>query len=102
MKKTILVTTIILMGQFAFAGDCELTTNRKACPGKEDAALKPYKGQNPHTDKPAKAADEAACLKMAETSSKIIRKGTLAEKSVTAKFDGKDLGKTFSDKAECK
>ncbi|NUN06447.1 MAG: hypothetical protein HUU57_11870 [Bdellovibrio sp.] len=101
--KTILVTALLFIGNIAFAGDCSLTTTRVACPGKDDAALKPYDMQKVHTPKkPEKAADEAACLKIAESSSKIIRKGTLAEKSVTAKFDGKDLGKTFADKAECK
>lgn len=93
--------SLILIGQMAFAGDCVLTTDRKACPGKEDAAFKPYNGKNP-ADESKKMDNEEACLKWAEKSSKIIRKGTLTSKSVTAKFDGKDLGKTFSDTAECK
>ena len=101
MKKTALIFSTLLMAQVAFAGDCTITTSRKACAGKESDALKPYNGKNP-TDESKKMDNEEACLKWAEKSSKIIRKGTLTEKSVTAKFDGKDLGKTFSDKAECK
>lgn len=101
MKKTILIVSTLLMAQVAFAGDCTITTSRTACAGKESEALKPYNGKNP-TDESKKMDNEEACLKWAEKSSKIIRKGTLTEKSVTAKFDGKDLGKTFADKAECK
>ncbi len=46
--------------------------------------------------------DEAACLKHAESRFKIVRKGTLTSKKVTASYDGKDLGKTFEDKKDCK
>lgn len=101
MKKTTLIVSTLFMAQIAFAGDCTITTSRKACAGKESEALKPYNGKNP-TDESKKMDNEEACLKWAEKSSKIVRKGTLTEKSVTAKFDGKDLGKTFADKAECK
>lgn len=101
MKKTTLIVALTLAGQFAFAGDCVLKTDRKACAGKEAEVLKPYNGKNPTEDK--KSADSAeACEKMAEKGSKIVRKGTLSEKTVTASFDGKDLGKSFTDKSECK
>lgn len=101
MKKTMLIFAIALIGNMAFAGDCSITTDRKACPGKEADALKPYNGKNP-TEEAKKFDNEEACVKWAEKNSKIVRKGTLTEKVVTVKFDGKDLGKTFSDKAECK
>lgn len=101
MKKTTLVVGIILFGNLAFAGDCTITTDRKACPGKEAEVLKPYNGKNP-TEETKKFDDVGACEKWAEKSAKIIRKGTLAEKKVSAKFDGKDLGKSFSDKSDCK
>ncbi|WP_413288357.1 hypothetical protein [Bdellovibrio sp. HCB337] len=100
MKTTMMIAAMMLFAQASFA-ECELITTRKACPGKETEALKPYDGKNPTTEK-VTADSEDACLKKAEKASKIIRKGTLTEKSVTAKFGGKDLGKTFSDKVDCK
>lgn len=101
MKKTTLVVALCLASQFTFAGDCVISIDRKACAGKETEALKPYNGKNP-TEETKKLDSAEACTKFAEKSSKIIRKGTLTEKSVSGNFDGKDLGKTFSDKAECK
>ncbi|WP_374076754.1 hypothetical protein [Bdellovibrio bacteriovorus] len=101
MKKTTLIVSMLLMGQMAFAGDCVISIDRKACAGKETEAMKPYNGKNP-TEETKKLDNEEACGKWAEKSSKIVRKGTLTEKIVSAKFDGKDLGKTFADKAECK
>lgn len=101
MKRTALILATTLFAQLAFAGDCVITTDRKACAGKEAEVLKPYNGKNP-TEETKSLADAGACEKLAEKSAKIIRKGTLAEKKVTAKFDGKDLGKNFSDKSDCK
>lgn len=101
MKTILMIAATIAFAQMSFAGDCELSISRKACAGKETEALKPYNGQNPTTEK-STTADADACAKKAEKASKIIRKGTLTEKSVSAKFDGKDTGKSFTDKAECK
>ncbi|MNL25937.1 hypothetical protein D3C87_1474390 [compost metagenome] len=101
MKKTTLIFALCLASQFAFAGDCVISIDRKACAGKETDAMKPYNGKNP-TEETKKLDSAEACAKFAEKSSKIIRKGTLTEKNDSGKFDGKDLGKTFSDKAECK
>lgn len=102
MKKSTLIAALIVFGSAAaHAADCTITISRKACAGKETEAMKPYNGKNP-TEETKKLDSEEACLKWGEKSSKIIRKGTLTEKSVTVKFDGKDLGKTFADKAECK
>lgn len=99
MKK-IIVTLIALSFNMAYSADCEITTDRTPCAGKEVETLKPYKGKNPTVDKkPAK--DETECSAIAEKSSKIIRKGTLAAKSVSAKFGDKSFG-PFSDKSECK
>lgn len=91
---------IVLSGSL-LAGECAITINRTACPGKETEMLKPYNGKNPTTEKKTfTALDE--CSKFAEKSSKIVRKGTLAGKKVTGTFDGKALDKEFEDKAECK
>lgn len=99
MKFAILFTAFI--SQYAFSAEkCLITTHRTACPGKEESMLKPYKGVNPTTDE-KEAKDAAECKKMSEESSKIIRKGTLAGKKVTAKY-GKDSFGPFEDKAECK
>lgn len=112
MRTALLIATS-LFAQIAFAGICEITIDRKACPGKEAAAYQPYEDKglgdvpgfckskkcNPTVEKkPAK--DLADCKKKVEEVSKIQRKGTLTEKSASGKFDGKDAG-TFSDKPGC-
>lgn len=86
----------------AYAGECTIITTRGSCPGKETETYKPYDGKNPTTE--TKKADSAAdCAKLAEKSSKIIRKGTLKDKKVTAKFDGADVegGKAWTDEVTC-
>jgi hypothetical protein len=86
-----------------FAADCKWKTERTACPGKEEEAFKPYAGKHQTDEEDKKAADEASCLKTVEAFTKIVRKGTLtAKKSTHITFKGKDTGKTFEDKAECK
>lgn len=83
----------------SFAGDCLVTVNRTACPGKETDALKPYNGKNP-TEIKKHAKDEAACAEMAVKEAKIIRRKTLAEKRVTATFEGREVAPA-SDKKPC-
>jgi hypothetical protein len=85
----------------AFAGDCVLSIERTACPGKETEALKPYSGKNPTEEKKDKANSEADCSAEAEKAAKIIRKGTLSKKVVSAKFGGKEIGKK-EDSSACK
>ena len=70
MKKIILMFATVVMAQTAFAGDCQITIDRKACPGKEVDALKPYNGKNP-TEESKKLDDAGACEKWAEKSAKI-------------------------------
>lgn len=96
----LLISSILGFSTLASAGECELKIKRGACPGKEAEAYKPYMGKVQTSEK-KEAADEKACLDLADKASKIVRKGTLNSKEVTASFGGKDLGKTFSDKAEC-
>ncbi len=101
LKNILVILTAISFYNVANAGDCVMKVKRDACAGKEVEALKPYGGKvETEEKKPAASADE--CAKTAEKTSKIIRKGTLSGKTVTAMFDGKDIGKSFSDKAECK
>ncbi len=101
MKTSIfaLIAATLFVGSLAQA-ECKLSIDRTACPDKKEAAYKPYGGKNP-TDETTKAADEAACVKDAEKASKIIRKGTLSKKTVTAMFGGKEVGKK-EDSAACK
>ena len=73
---------------------------RDACAGKEASAFKPYNGKS-ETEEKKTVADEAACKAEAKKAAKIVRKGTLSKKTVSASFDGKDAG-TESDSAECK
>lgn len=101
MRKLLCSLFITALTTSAFAADCELSIDRKPCPGKEAAAFKPYDGKNPTIEKKPKAGNAEACTKEGEAAAKIVRKGTLAEKIVTIKFDGKEVTKK-SDKSECK
>lgn len=103
MKKMMLsVMAMTLASSMAMAGECAFKTAREACPGKETEAFKPYDGKK-ETDDKKDVADEKACLALAEKGAKIVRKGTLTSKKIhTVTFAGKDLGKTFEDKKDCK
>ena len=101
MKITLLLIAAFFAAPASFAAECDLMIDRTPCAGKESEALKPYEGKNPTVEK-APANDAETCLKKAERAAKIIRKGTLTQKTVSAKFEGKDLGKSFTDKAACK
>jgi hypothetical protein len=104
VKKTAVLIATLLLSQFALAGKCDIVVDRTPCPGKDAEAWKPYNGKNPAPDSNEKVDTEDACLKWAEKSSKIQRKGALAKKKVTSvSFNGKDLGKTFEGApSECK
>lgn len=93
-----LVSTLVVFAATNARAACELSIDRTACPGKEEAAFKPYNGKNP-TAETTKATSAETCLKDAEKASKIIRKGTLSKKVVTASYDGKELGKPSDEKA---
>ena len=101
MKKLGLLIATLLISNSLLAGECTLSIHRTACAGKEAEMLKPYDGKNPTEEKDAKATTAEACTAAAEKAAKIVRKGVLAKKVVTAKFDGKDLGEKSSEK-ECK
>ena len=103
---------LVVFGIQSFAGICEVTIDRKACKGQEAKAFEPYKDKgtgdvdpfckkcNPTVEKkPAK--DLAECKKKTEELSKILRKGTLSEKTTKGKFDGKEDAGTFTDKPGC-
>jgi hypothetical protein len=100
-KQLILALALGLSPLLASAGDCEITTKRTACPGKEQEVLKPYGGKNPTVEIQSSASPEN-CKALAEQGSKIVRKGTLQGKSVSAKFN-KDSKQTFefSDSSAC-
>ena len=102
MKKiSLLILAITLTAGATFAGECKIKIAREACAGKETEAFKPYDGKK-ETEETKQVADEAACGAFADKSSKIVRKGTLTSKKVTANFGGKDLGKTYEEKKDCK
>jgi hypothetical protein len=103
MNKLLLsALALTLSSSVAMAGECVFKTAREACPGKETEAFKPYDGKKETEDK-KDVADDKACIALAEKSAKIVRKGTLVSKKVhTVMFAGKDLGKTFEDKKDCK
>lgn len=92
---------VISMGSVANAGACKLSILRAACsPAKEKAMLKPYDGKNP-TVETLDLPSEKECVAKAEEQAKIVRAGTLAKKTVTVSFDGKDLGNKEGT-SECK
>lgn len=94
---------ILFSALSAQAGDCVLKIAREACPGPENEteAYKPYNGKR-ETEEKKSVGDEAACKKEAETAAKIIRKGILSQKKVTATFDGKAVAGDFKGTAKCK
>jgi hypothetical protein len=102
VSKLIVAASLVLSSS-AFAGECLLSITRVPCPGKDVEAFKPYAGQKT-TEEKKSSADAVACTKEAEKASKIVRKGTLAKKTVLAKFDGAavDGGKEFVGTSECK
>ena len=89
--KLFLATVLSVTSLAAFAGECELTINRSACPNKDKEAYDPYKGVNPTVEKKS-AANDMACLANAKKACKIVRKDILSKKTVSAKFDGKTVG----------
>lgn len=99
MKFIYLAALVALCSSAVFA-ECNLTIDRKACPGKEAEAVKPYDGKNP-TEEKGKATTEDACMKEGEKAAKIVRKGVLAKKTVKISFNGKALGEK-SDEKDCK
>ena len=101
MKFLSLLSLTLILSHSAFAGDCSLSIDRKACPGKEAEALKPYDGKNPTEEKIAKATTLDACTKEGDKASKIVRKGVLTKKTVKITFDGKMVEEKSSEK-ECK
>ncbi len=95
------LTSTLLFSVNSFAGDkCMITTDRTPCPGKEEAALKPYGKVNPKTEE-AKVASKEACIAAVAEQAKIIRKGTLSKKVVNATFGSEKLAEQSST-AECK
>lgn len=102
MKKTTFIIALVSLVAFnAQAGKCVMKINRKACPGKETEAYKPYNGKV-ETEETKEAKDKADCEKQAEKSSKIVRKGALSLKTVNATFDGAALAKPYEGKSDCK
>lgn len=99
-KQLILALALGLSPLLASAGDCEITTHRTACPGKEKEVLQPYGGKNPTVEVQAAASPEA-CKALAEKSSKIVRQGTLKGKNVSAKFNKDAKAFEFSDSSAC-
>lgn len=92
MKNKLLFSLFatIVAGPFAFAGTCEITTTRTACPGKESISYKKCDGQQTCSDfkdlsdaQQCKAAAIASCENSRLTITKL--------KVITATFDGKEL-----------
>lgn len=100
MKKSFVVAMVLAITSASFAGECVLKIKRDACAGKEAAAFKPYNGKA-ETEEKKKVDNADACKEEAKKAAKIVRKGTLSKKTVTASFDGA-AAVTESDSAECK
>lgn len=101
LRKILMFGMVLSFSTMVFAGECKIKVDREPCPGKKEETFKPYDGKNPTEEtKTVEKLDQ--CLAFAEKASKIVRKGTLAKKTVTGTFDGADLKKTFSDTSVCK
>ncbi len=74
----------------AYAGVCELTVTRVACAGQEAASYKKCDGKASCAVK-KKADNEAACVKAAEEECVNSRTEITKSKTVSAKFDGKEV-----------
>lgn len=101
MKFVKVVAVAVLFASNAYAGDCVMKIKRTACPGKATEAFKPYNGKE-ETEEKKSVKDLKACEAETEKASKIVRKGVLSQKTTKATFDGKDIGKSFTGKSECK
>lgn len=104
MRRLASMTIAAMISVSASAADCVLTIDRTPCPGKVAAARRPYAGVNPTREVKKNAADAATCAKEAENAAKIIRKGTLSAKKVTAVYGGVPVGRgrNFVDQAACR
>ena len=96
-----IASTLILAfdSPMGWAADYKIITDRKPCPGKERDAYKPYQGENP-TESHFEVEDTDECMRLARNEVKILRKGTIGEKTVTATFRGKSAG-VYSDLKKC-
>jgi hypothetical protein len=86
-SKIMMVIFPVMFCPLAWAGDCELTITRTACPGKTKEAMAPYNDVNPTIEKKS-AGSPRVCIEIAKKSCRIIRRGTLSKKDIVAKFDG--------------
>ena len=102
MKK-LLAIVMVLAGTSAFAGECVIHTVREACAGKEEISYKKCEGKK-ECGETTKAATEKDCAKKALKSCDNARLDITKSKTITAKFDGKDVegGKNFcaADRAD--
>ncbi len=80
----------MVLSASAYAGVCELTVTRTACAGKEADSYKKCDGKASCAVK-KKADNEAACVKAAEEECVNSRTEITKSKTVSAKFDGKEV-----------
>ena len=88
MKKLFVaaISGAFMMGT-AYAGKCEISYDRTACPGQEKISYKKCKGEKACT-KTKRAKDLAGCQKLAEKSCSNSRLDITKSKVIKAKFDG--------------
>ncbi len=85
--KALLLTSLVILSNSLWAGECVLTIQREACYGKKEEILKTHGGKNPSIETQVFESKED-CLKFAKDTSLIPEKGLVSSKHVTAKFDG--------------
>lgn len=89
MKKIMGLLMVGLFSASAYAGVCEIYTERTACPGKETESYVKCGGkQSCSSKKSAKTAEE--CTKLAEAECSNSRLDITKSKVIKAKFDGKE------------
>ncbi len=101
IRNAVLFSALGLSSVGAFAGSCDLSITRTACPGKEAISYKKCDGQASCVEKET-AADAAACKAMAVEACSNKRLEITKSKVITAKFDGKEIKTDGGDTDFCK
>jgi hypothetical protein len=103
MLLSVGLLAFINLSQFSqvYAGDCEITVGRAACPGKDNEAYEKCKGK-PGTPQKCveikkKVGSAEACAREALKNCTVFRPGITKSKAITATFDGNPVesGKDF-------
>ena len=89
--------SIVALITSAHAGDCRVSVNREACPGKETEAFAPYGGQNP-TISVQYAESLSQCQAIATKHAKVVRVKIIKKITVSPFFDNAPMSLISNEK----